>query len=49
LRLRDADPMEKQDWPRQHLWLAETLERFHKTFTPRVKAVGAEGRHDAEV
>jgi hypothetical protein len=25
LRLRDADPLDKQDWPRQHQWLAETL------------------------
>jgi len=47
LRLRDADLLDKQDWPRQHQWLAETLGRFYKAFSPRAKALRAEGGQGA--
>lgn len=38
---RDADPMNKADWVKQHEWLANTLERFHAAFSSRVKMLDA--------
>lgn len=37
LRLSDANPALVQDWPRQHEWLATTLESFHSVFSKRCK------------
>ncbi|HYH85432.1 MAG TPA: DUF4268 domain-containing protein [Pyrinomonadaceae bacterium] len=34
----NIDPTNKQDWPRQHEWLLDMLEAFHKAFVPRIKA-----------
>ena len=34
--LDNADPRDKSDWPRQHTWLAERLNRMYKVFAPRV-------------
>jgi uncharacterized protein DUF4268 len=34
----DIDPTNKQDWPRQHEWLLDKLEAFHKAFVPRIRA-----------
>lgn len=31
----------RQDWDRQHQWLCEQLETFHKVFSPRVKTLDA--------
>ena len=31
-----ADPTDRSDWPRQHTWLCETLERFSSVFRPRL-------------
>ncbi len=39
--LNDADPTDKNDWPRQHNWLKETLELFNKVFRPIVKELDA--------
>lgn len=36
-----ADPTDRTDWPRQHAWLADQLERFHRAFSGRVKALDA--------
>lgn len=36
-----CDPMDKQKWPEQHDWLADRLERLHKVFSVRVKALDA--------
>ena len=36
-----ADPEDRQDWNRQHQWLCEQLEIFHKVFSPRVKGLDA--------
>jgi hypothetical protein len=33
-RASDADPADKADWPRQHSWLADHLNRFLCTFQP---------------
>ena len=35
----DVDPTKRQDWPNQHLWLAEKLEILYKIFSPRVKKI----------
>ena len=39
--LYDADHEDRQDWNRQHQWLCEQLEIFHKVFSPRVKGLDA--------
>ena len=33
----DADPYNQEDWPRQHKWLAERLNEFHRVFYDRVR------------
>ena len=35
----DADPSDRDDWPRQHAWYMDTLEAFHRTFAPRLKSL----------
>jgi len=34
--LDPADPTDEADWSRQHKWIAEHLEQFHKAFQPHV-------------
>lgn len=41
LTLPNADPTNESDWPRQHAWLAEYLDKFNKTLRPRIKALNA--------
>ena len=41
LALSDTDPKDRQDWNRQHRWLCDKLETFHKVFSPRVKTLDA--------
>ena len=41
LTLEDADLKDRQDWNRQHQWLCDKLEVFHKVFSPRVKGLDA--------
>lgn len=41
LKKSDVDPAEMSDWPKQHAWLIETLEAFHRVFAPRVKTLNA--------
>jgi serine/threonine protein kinase len=38
----NVDPKNRQDWPRQHEWLLDKLEAFHKVFAPRIRAIRAE-------
>ena len=33
---------DESDWPNQHKWLADNLEKFDKVFRPRVKALNAD-------
>ena len=40
--LENADPEDEADWPRQHQWLAERLNDFHRVFASRVRALNAE-------
>ena len=44
VRRKDTDPLHKKDWPTQLDWMASTLERFDKTFRPRVKSLDASVR-----
>lgn len=32
-----GDPKNKNDWPRQHQWLKETVETFHRVLSPIIK------------
>ena len=41
IMLRDTDPTNRSDWPRQHQWLAERLEALYRAFAPRVKGLNA--------
>jgi len=41
LQLDNADPADKSDWPRQHKWLLEKLEKMHRAFSNRVKKLDA--------
>lgn len=41
LRYGGADPAQREDWTRQHTWLAERLEQFHRVFAPRVEGLDA--------
>jgi hypothetical protein len=41
LRWHDVDPANQGDWPEQHAWLLEKLERFYVAFEPRVKGLRA--------
>ena len=37
--LRDTDPDDMADWPRQHAWLAERINDFHRAFARRIREV----------
>ncbi|MYB88401.1 MAG: DUF4268 domain-containing protein [Proteobacteria bacterium] len=37
--LRNSDPRNKQDWPRQHEWLVEHLNKLHQVFVQRVRGL----------
>lgn len=42
IRLVGPDPVHPEDpddWPRQHRWLAETLEKFDRVLRPRIAAI----------
>jgi hypothetical protein len=43
LRLNNADPTNRSQWEKQHIWLAEKLEIFHKVFVDRVKNLNPDG------
>ena len=36
---KDVNLKDKEDWPRQHKWLAEKLNEFHRVFYDRVQAL----------
>jgi len=44
--LNDLDPEDESDWPRQHQWLAERLNDFHRVFSQRVRALDLETQPD---
>lgn len=39
----DVDPANTDDWPAQHAWLADTLDAFHRVFSPRIKRLTLDG------
>ncbi len=41
LRKEDTDPGDEVNWPNQHKWLADNLEKLNTVFRPRVKALNA--------
>ena len=36
-RNQDADPTDEKDWPNQHEWLVDMLERLYGVFHPRLE------------
>jgi hypothetical protein len=46
---RDADFMDQSDWPQQHLWLKENLEKFKRVFSPYVRELGSNSATRAAV
>lgn len=40
--LKDVDPEDEADWPRQHEWLAKRLNDMHRVFAQRVSALDAD-------
>lgn len=40
--LDEADPEDKQDWPRQHEWLTKRLNDLHQVFSQRVRALDSD-------
>ena len=36
---RECDPTDESDWPTQHEWLADRLNRMHRVLAPRVKVL----------
>ncbi len=48
LRKLGVDPSDRDEWPALYDWLRHTLEQFHKTFQPRIKALPADPGDDAE-
>ena len=36
---RECDPTDESDWPAQHKWLADRLNRLHQVLAPRIKVL----------
>lgn len=36
---RGCDPTDESDWPAQHGWLADRLNRLHGVLAPRIKVL----------
>lgn len=41
LRRLEADPAARGDWPDQHAWLVDRLQRFHQALLPRIEKLDA--------
>lgn len=41
-RIQNIDPLDESHWPTQHYWLVNSLEKIHKVFSPRIKALDPE-------
>jgi hypothetical protein len=46
--LHDVDASAEADWPRQHAWLADMLERFNTVFPPRLADIASSDRAPGE-
>jgi hypothetical protein len=42
IRLEDADPEDRKDWPLQHKWLTENLDRLYETFADAARNLNLE-------
>lgn len=42
IRLAETDAEDRSDWPRQHRWIAERLNDFHRVFSRRVRLLEAD-------
>ncbi len=42
LRNPNLDPNKKNDWPKQHQWMLETLEKFRTVFGARIKLIDSD-------
>lgn len=47
--LHNIDPQDRSQWPRCMEWMANTLEAFHKTFSPRIAELDASQFSDVQV
>lgn len=43
---KEANPANENDWPSQHKWLKETVEKFDTTFRPRIKELDTDDYND---
>jgi len=39
---KEADPADESDWPKQHQWFKETIEKFDRVFRIRLKGIDPE-------
>lgn len=49
IALENANPQNKQDWPNQHEWLFNKLEKLHMVFSGRVKKLDASEYDDGSL
>ncbi|MCA9138084.1 MAG: DUF4268 domain-containing protein [Planctomycetales bacterium] len=47
VHLENADPSDRDDWPRQHAWIHDMLERLYKTFSVAAKTLDPSGYQPA--
>ena len=45
---RKCDPTDESDWPKQHEWLADRLNRMHHVLAPRIKVLKPLDDSDAD-
>jgi hypothetical protein len=48
LRRGDTDPTDRDNWATQHEWLAEKLEAFYRTFSPRIRDLAIEDEQEPD-
>ena len=46
--LDNVDPFDEKDWPRQHEWLAHSLNAMHSAFSPRIRNLDPEDLRNDE-
>ena len=44
----DCDPMDRTQWPKQHEWLYEQIQLFHRLFATRVRQIDVDEEETAE-
>ncbi len=45
---KKADPTDQSDWPQQHAWFKDVVEKLHKAFSPIVKELDASEYEEAD-